>query len=144
MGCSVYWADEDLEVNDNYLFAFNDVPALIAGTGWRLPTLEDVRELKETCTLSQDKDSFYFGNRTLVFFKRGLIMTPQYMHGNERVTDDDFWFGWTDERYKNEEIHIFSFDDGKLLCTPKQIVTLMDPVIENEYSRLCVRLVKDK
>lgn len=144
MGGSVYWADQDLEVGDQYLFAFNEIKPLIEGTRWRLPTLEEVRELGETCPLSQDSESFYFGNKKLVFYKRGMIATPQYMHGNERISDDDFWFGWTSERYKSEQVHTFSFDDGKLICTPRQITSIMDPIVDNEYSMLSVRLVKDK
>lgn len=146
MGGPVLWADRDLELDGQYLFKFNEIPPLIEGSGWRLPTLEDIYTLDtiNKGSITVNKDCFYFGNRKLVFYKRGMIYNTSVTHGNEIITDDDFYFGWTSDVYKGEQINIYTFDDGEMVYTPKVIKSVMDPIVDNENSKFCVRLVRDK
>ena len=46
IGTSVLWADDDLCVDDKYLFTFDDVTNMLKDSKWRLPTVSEVEELK--------------------------------------------------------------------------------------------------
>ena len=152
IGGSVLWADRDLEIDGEHLFKFEEVSNFIDANGWRLPTLEEVRELKEKCTFENVGD-YFTGNRKLVFKRRGMIYNTSVSHGNEYPTFlDDYW-GWTSEPYINtsgskpQNIHCFviarSGNVVNLLVTPKNF-NPFDSVTTDKSAKLCVRLVRSK
>ena len=51
VGCSVLWADRDLEVDGEYLFTFDEAMDFVKNSEWRLPTLEEVADLDDNFVL---------------------------------------------------------------------------------------------
>ena len=45
LGGSILWADRDLDVHGNDLFTVDEVQKIIKGSEWRLPTVEEAKEL---------------------------------------------------------------------------------------------------
>ena len=150
---TVYWADEDLEYDGETYFTFDEAFELIKKSKWRLPTLKEVAELDVFSNIGKINPSEYndkyvidgedsSGNPSqLVFFNKGLI----YHLAKDRITDiDKYYYGWTSDLYDNGSVHIFTFDDFKIIHSPLNNKRVVEQVIQQTIDRCCIRLVKDK
>ena len=150
---TVYWADEDLEYDGETYFTFDEAFELIKNSEWRLPTLKEVAELDVFSNIGKINPSEYndkyvidgedsSGNPSqLVFFNKGLI----YHLIKNRITDKDkYYYGWTSDLYDNGSVHIFTFDNFKIIHSPLNNKRVGEQVIQQTIDRCCIRLVKDK
>lgn len=146
IGCSVLWADQDLEINSNYFFKFDEIQELIKNSGWRLPTIKDVDNLHRHCT--HKKYNNYFlecGKNSIMFNRNGMIYNTSVSHGNEIVTYRSEYWGWTSEETGDgSTIHCFIITDNDILYTPLGTRSFGDYIDTDRTAKLCVRLIKDK
>ena len=132
---SVLWADKDLCVDKKYLFTFYEVTDMLKDSEWRLPTVSEVKELKNY-KIDFRKGKYIFTNKgkSLTFYPHGLISV---FSTSEEIQFSDAVEGWTaDEEYEDcisiyEIHHSGIFNPGKY------------PVMDKNYL-LSARLVKDK
>ena len=137
MGCSVLWADRDLESDENVYFSFTDAEKIIEKSGWRLPTFNEVAELNKMSDIYKNTYEEYILhsgklhiNNDLVFEKCGY----QYADDGDRVRDPDSYYAWTSvEAPSGNEAYIVIRISRFLGSTPMHYM-----------NRCCVRLVKDK
>ena len=137
MGCSVLWADRDLESDENVYFSFTDANKIIKNSGWRLPTFNEVVELNKMTDIYKNTYEEYILhsgklhiNNDLVFKKCGY----QYADNEDSVRDPVTYYAWTsDEAPSGNEAYITIKIGRYLGSTPMHYM-----------NRCCVRLVKDK
>ena len=135
IGTSVLWANDDLCVNNKYLFTFDEVTDMLKDSEWRLPTVSEVNELK--------KYKKYFGDDKYIFTKKGTSLTF-YPHGYIDVLpsgkteqgEDNLFYGWTADVAINDYMRMYVMD-------PDEFPVDAFPIM-NKNSLLSVRLVKDK
>ena len=134
MGCSVLWADRDLESDENVYFSFTDAEKIIKNSGWRLPTFNEVVELNKNViiyknTLEEYRLRYYKTHGDLIFEKCG------YQYADEdRVLDCDSYYAWTSDTAKSgSEAYQTIFIRNHIAAVPMHYM-----------NRCCVRLVKDK
>lgn len=144
VGCSVLWADRDLEVDGEYLFTFDEAMDFVKNSEWRLPTLEEVADLDDNFVLDYKKGTylFYKSKYIIEFEPRGL-----YYKTAKNIIDKNFYYGWTTTPMMGypDRVHVFSFDARNFYYTPPDKIDDIDYiVIQNKMDRLCIRLVKDK
>ena len=139
IGTSVLWADDDLCVDDKYLFTFDEVTDMLKDSEWRLPTVSEVNELKKYKKYFGD-DKYIFTNNgiSLIFYPHGyIIVLPQSkktMQGEDVVV-----VGWTADvsKYNNNYINTYFMNGGGSFAVGSS---------NSEYriSLMSARLVKDK
>ena len=140
IGTSVLWADDDLCVDDKYLFTFDEVTNMLKGLKWRLPTVSEVKELKK-CEKDHRDDKYIFTKKgtsnetSLTFYPHGYIdvlSTSKEIQFPYRVE------GWTDDLDKYTDcIRIYIMD-------PDRYIDVGRSCVKYKNSLLSVRLVKDK
>jgi hypothetical protein len=153
VGCSVLWADRDLEINDNYFFKFDEIPDLIQNSKWRLPTRKDVDELAKKyevnawvvnhfCLIKEGDPE----KSDLKFERRGMIYNTSVTHGNERPEYTMEFWGWTSEEMNDgRSIQCYIITDDGIQYTPlENTYRFVDVINTDRTAKLCVRLVKDK
>ena len=156
-GCSVLWADQDLEINDNYFFKFDEIPDLIKNSKWRLPTRKDVDELAKKCEVNgwdvnhycliKEGDDFDTPEKSdLKFDKRGMIYNTAVTHGNEFPEYTEEFWGWTSEELNyGHTIQCYIITADGIQYTPlENTYRIVDVIDTAREAKLCVRLVKDK
>ena len=143
MGGSVLWANQELVVEGECLFTWDEANELIGGQAWRLPTKKEVAEL-DGINRYYDKEYIYFGDdRKLAFRKSG---TAFIFHGIETKLDEyKVFYGWTSEPYEfsAKSIHALVIDDYNLSYSPLN-KRISDQVTKDKDSKCSVRLVKNK
>ena len=139
IGTSVLWADDDLQIEGDYLFSFDELEEILPKlNGWRLPTLKEVAELDKIKGERVNDKEIHIGE--LVFITRGLYRYHSHSH-----CDDYYYYGWTSDPYDNGSKHIFtSNSDARMLHSPVYDKRVVDQRIQDNRDKLCARLVKDK
>ena len=144
IGTSVLWADDDLCVDDKYLFTFDDVTNMLKDSKWRLPTVSEVEELKQYNKDVKDGKYIFTKNGTsnetsLTFYPHGYI----YVLSQSKITaqgDNNVILGWINDvhEYNNNyiSISIYSMARGSF------VIDKDNAIYKN--SLLSARLVKDK
>ena len=135
MGCSVLWADRDIESDENVYFSFPDANKIIKNSGWRLPTFNEMIELNKNViiyknTLEEYIIHWYATHSDLTFEKCGY----QYADDEDRVKEPDSYYAWTSDTAKSGSGAYRTIRIGKYISA----------VPMHYMNRCCVRLVKDK
>ena len=128
LGGSILWADRDLDVHGNDLFTVNEVQKIIKGSEWRLPTVEEAKELDgEHGYYETDGWSFGEDDNILYFTKR-------------KYTDKDpgnTYVGWTSNIFfEGKRVNVFMLEDEQL----NKDDIIYSASVEEKYN---ARLVKD-
>ena len=135
IGTSVLWADNDLCVGGEYLFTFDEVTDMLKGSEWRLPTVSEVRKLKDFEKDFRDGKYIFTNNGTsLTFYGHGYINVFEKSKG---IQFPDNVEGWTADVHPNDCISIY------IMHTPRFFNIGRYPVLDKNSS-VSVRLVKDK
>ena len=127
LGGSILWADRDLDVHGNDLFTVNEIQKIIKGSEWRLPTVEEAKELNGVHGY-YETDGWSFGedDNILYFTKR-------------KYTDKDpgnTYVGWTSNIFfEGKRVNVFMLEDEHL---NEDII--YSASVEQKYN---ARLVKD-
>ena len=139
IGTSVLWADNDLCVGGEYLFTFDDVTDMLKNSEWRLPTVSEVKELKE-CKKYIRYGKYIFTNNgtSLTFYPHGYI---DVFEESEGIQFPDDVKGWT----TNKSIIASSNNMKTYIMNPGNfnVSSFSFPAV-NKNSLLSARLVKDK
>ena len=144
MGGSVLWADKNLICDGDELFTFHEAYELIKNSNWRLPTREEVAELDGHNIYYDAKYIYLDDDKKLSFKKCGVKYVPKI--GNPFTLDENkAFYGWTSEvtKYNSNYIHVFFLNHFELAYSPEN-ERAFNQVTQNEDSKCCVRLVKDK
>ena len=135
IGTSVLWADDDLCDGGNYLFTFDEVTDMLKDSEWRLPTVSEVRKLKDFEKDFRDGECIFTNNGTsLTFYGHGYINVFEKSKGIQFPENVE---GWTADVYPNDCISIY------LMNPPENFIVGRYPVV-NKESKRSARLVKDK
>ena len=135
IGTSVLWADDDLCDGGNYLFTFDEVTDMLKGSEWRLPTVSEVRKLKDFEKDFRDGECIFTNNGTsLTFYGHGYINVSEKSKGIQFPENVE---GWTADVYPDDCISIY------LMNPPENVIVGRYPVVYKESKR-SARLVKDK
>jgi len=140
IGTSVLWADNDLCVDDKYLFTFDELTDMLKDSEWRLPKFSEVRELNNYEKEYRDGKYIFTNNdngKSLIFYPHGYI----YVLQQSKITaqgPDVVVHGWTADvsKYDNNYINTYLIDGGSF--------GVASGTSEYRNSLLSVRLVKDK
>ena len=140
IGTSVVWADNDLCVDDKYLFTFDDVTNMLKDLKWRLPTVSEVRELNNYEKEYRDGKYIFTNNdngKSLMFYPHGYIIVLPPSKKTEQGPDGVVR-GWTADvsKYDNNYINTYSMHGGSF--------GVASGTSEYRNSLLSVRLVKDR
>ena len=125
MGVSVFWADRDLESDENVYFSFQDTKKIIKNSGWRLPTFNEISELNTYSTMHKntfEECELHANDNDLIFDKCGYKR-----YADDEVINPDAYYAWTSTAYVSIKINRY---------------LRLNPM--NCEDRCCVRLVKDK
>lgn len=159
IGCSVLWAEDDLIIDDERLFLFDDVNKFISGSGWRLPTRTEVWDMinkKGGYWVGQDSyemlypDKILNKNIKLIFKKSGMIYNTSVSHGHNMLSYPEEYWGWTSEECESDrsQIHCYNMrsSNGKfeIECSKLQPRNMFDTCSTDRTAKCCVRLVRDK
>ena len=142
IGTSVLWADDDLCVDDKYLFTFDDVTNMLKDSKWRLPTVSEVEELKDFEKDFRDGECIFTNNGTsLTFYGHGeIFVLPSGKTFQEPNNNDDTVsvYGWTNDvsKFDNNYISIYLMDPSLFIVKKSNVIY--------KNSLLSARLVKDK
>ena len=135
IGTSVLWADDDLCDGGEYLFTFDEVTDMLKGSEWRLPTVSEVKELKNYKKDFMDDEYIFTNNGTsLTFYGHGYINVFEKSKGIQFPENVE---GWTADVYLNDCISIY------LMNPPENFIVGRYPAADKESKR-SARLVKDK
>ena len=127
LGGSILWADQDLQKRGLDVFTFDEVKQIIKGSEWRLPTVDEAKELNRKGNYENNGWSFTEGDQTLYFTKR------KYNNGSSNT-----YAGWTCTskiKDENKKICIYILEDYR------DMDDLIYPV--ERTSKFSARLVKD-
>ena len=126
LGGSVLWADRDLELHGDDLFTVNEVQKITKGSEWRLPTVEEARELNGNGYYETDGWSFGERDNILYFTKR-----KYHPNGSGRT-----YIGFTSNIFfENTRVNVFMLEDEHL-----DEDVIYSASVEEKYN---ARLVKD-
>ena len=139
MGGSVFWADQNLIVDGEEIFTYNEANDLISNSEWRLPTLKEVAELYGH-NIYYDSEYIYLDDDKKISFKKCGCGYPKDII----IDNGKCFYGWTSEPYiKNpKSINVFVIDHYTLDYTGIEPASI--PVTQDRDTKCCVRLVKNK
>ncbi len=139
MGGSVLWADQNLIIDGEEIFEYDEANDLISNSEWRLPTLKEVAELYGH-NIYYDSEYVYLDDVKKISFKKcGCGYPKGIIIDNHKV-----FYGWTSEPYTKDpkSINVFAIDHYTLDYTGLEPTSI--PVTQNRNTKCCIRLVKDK
>ena len=142
MGCSVLWADRDLEwKNGSCYFNFDEATELVKKSEWRIPSKDEVFELfkktrdikrtDEVCVLVKVSDYSrrdYDDVIKIVFDKKGYVPGD-----SEHILSKATYYSWTSTPTETAETYFANSIQQWQYFAPM-----------HDMNKPCVRLVKDK
>ena len=139
MGGSVLWADQNLIVDGEEIFEYDEANDLIFNSEWRLPTLKEVAELYGH-NIYYDSEYVYLDDVKKISFKKCGCGYPKGII----IDNHKAFYGWTSEPYikDSKSINVFAIDHYTLDYTGLEPTSI--PVTQNRNTKCCIRLVKDK
>lgn len=127
LGGSILWADRDLDVHGNDLFTIDEVQKIIKGSEWRLPTVEEAKELNGVNGY-YETDGWSFGeDDNILYFTKRKYHNP----GTE------IYVGFTSNIFfEGKRVNVFMLEDEQL----NKDDIIYSASVEEKYN---ARLVKD-
>ena len=146
IGTSVLWADDDLCVNNKYLFTFDEVTNMLKDSEWRLPTVSEVKELQKYKKEYRNGEYIFTNNGTyLTFYPHGFIYDP--LPSKETAQKSDIVMGWTGDVSKYNNNYICTYIINRFSITGRNIsfgISFGTTNVKSKSFLLSVRLVKDR
>ena len=141
IGTDVLWADQDIEVDDNFFFTYEEAEKVLDGTGWRLPTREEAEDIfaywgKPTKTKSKTFTFEISNDGFLSFQAKGFTSKK------DKLYDENEYFCWTSTMYGNSTPSYVRYHYMNI--NPSEINCFSCIYTSDKDCKICVRPVKDK
>lgn len=145
MGLSVLWADRDLEQGGNSYFTADEVIEITKDSEWRLPTNEEMKELRKLRNMKHYQSFYTLPNFVFTFNNKKLEFEngKGYYYGNGTMAPSigTYWF-WSSTLTQDEEYYYAGcLEATHNKSNPGPFLTGFPA---DRDSRMAARLVKNK
>ena len=145
IGTSVLWADDGLCVDDKYFFTFDEVTNMLKDSEWRLPTVSEVKELKNADLSSlfemteidlTDEEFDKFGDKEYILYRLENELNCQFNTRKQLVLKTIYaYIDLSGSLYNTESLSLFGTNSFNLVWE-KVCAEILDNQLEKTLSEL--------